>query len=283
MTICYGEEVAVFETTEMRYGYPCVLICLVWIWWWHSCFSCKGELGYAVCIHLLRVSSVVRVFLLDLILKLLLLLSCRLFWLSLAWRFRSWLRKVLLCLWMSVISCHVMALGKWHILAWYRMWLLNNRSLVSLPLVISILNFDLWQLILIQWALLVTFQETVQIWFWSFVTTLRIQRGSIIILRKELARSIRWLIISIIIRSKENAWLCWWLILLSFLLCHGETWVILQIVWICNGCVIVIRLVWTIGMLTLTSLVDVLKDVSLDLHMVILIVSLCSIVLYLID
>ena len=36
-------------------------------------------------------------------------------------------------------------------------------------------------------------------------------------------------------------------------------------------------------MLTLASLVDVLKNVALDLHVVVWIVSICSIVLYLID
>lgn len=80
--------------------------------------------------------------------------------------------EVLLDLGMCVASSHVMALGKWHVLAWNRVGLLHYWSLVGLSLMISILNFDLRKLILIQDSLLAAFQEAVQIRFRTFVIVL---------------------------------------------------------------------------------------------------------------
>lgn len=64
MAICHSEKVAVFETAEMRYCDPRVLILLVGIRGGLACLCSESELSHAVCVHLSWISRIKRVFLL---------------------------------------------------------------------------------------------------------------------------------------------------------------------------------------------------------------------------
>lgn len=55
VTVCHCEEVAVFETTEVRHSDPSVLVCLMGVRWRLTCLGSESKLSDAVCKHLLRV------------------------------------------------------------------------------------------------------------------------------------------------------------------------------------------------------------------------------------
>ena len=59
MTISNREEMAVLESTEMRNGDPHILIDLVRVTWWNTCFCSKCKLSYWICIHLFWITRVI--------------------------------------------------------------------------------------------------------------------------------------------------------------------------------------------------------------------------------
>lgn len=65
VTISDREEVAIFETTEVRHGDPTILVGLVRVRWRLASLGCESKFGYAVCKHLFRVRSVEAVLHVD--------------------------------------------------------------------------------------------------------------------------------------------------------------------------------------------------------------------------
>jgi hypothetical protein len=60
MSICDRKQMAVLQTTKQRDSDPSVLVYLVWIARWNTCFCSKSKLSHAVCVHLFGVAAVVR-------------------------------------------------------------------------------------------------------------------------------------------------------------------------------------------------------------------------------
>lgn len=60
MTISNREEMAILESAEMWNCDPHILIDLIRITWWNTCFCSKCKFGYCICIHLFWVTGIIR-------------------------------------------------------------------------------------------------------------------------------------------------------------------------------------------------------------------------------
>ena len=235
----------------MRHCDPRILVSLVRIRRGNSSFCRECKFRDAICIHLSRICTVEWVFLLSLWLRLLPLLR-----LALAHGLFLNLLHVLLGQWIA--GCHIMTLGKRHLFARHRVWLLYNRCFVSLSLVVSILNFNLGKLILVKRSLFTLIQKSIKIGLGALMVALRIYWCSSLFLWR-----------GFILLGEEDARLH-----LRF------AWILGHI----NSRSFLLSLVRSVGMLALTPLMNVLKDVTLYFHVIIRpIATILAIILHLID
>ena len=123
---------------------------------------------------------------------------------------------------------------------------------------VSILNFNLRQFISIEWSLFTLIQKSIQVRLGSLVIALWVDRCPTLLLLRSLS-----------LLCKENTWLH---LRLARVLCYIDIWTLF------------LSLVGSVGMLALTSLVYVLKNVSLYFHVIVW--SIChflAIILNLVD
>lgn len=170
----------------MRHSNPRVLVLLVWVGRRLSCFSSKGKLCYAVGVHLSRIGRVVRVFLLSfssLTARLLFRVSKNWLRLALSCLVASlWVLHLLRVLWLWV-SLHCMLGSQRHLLWLDVLGLLDNWRLIWISLEVSVLNFDLRQLIWIYGTAFWTFKESIQVALWALVTSRVSDSSEIVLLR----------------------------------------------------------------------------------------------------